>query len=112
MHIVIATIIWLIVFVGFSLVLALIILFTLKTSWRITGTITAIEAFTRSLKTKTDLSSKRALIETFSSNELFRRISRQYRKMEMAKKALAEKKLPQTQQARKRRSSQVGSVDY
>ena len=85
-------IILIIVTAGFSLVLFLIILMTMKTSRRITGTIKAIELFTTELKTKTDLDSKRKLINEFSGKEMFRKISKQYDKMESAKRILAEKR--------------------
>ena len=83
-------IILIIVTAGFSLVLFLIILMTMKTSRRITGTIKAIELFTTELKTKTDLDSKRKLINEFSGKEMFRKISKQYDKMESAKRILEE----------------------
>ena len=72
----ISSMIMLIVIAGFSLVLAFIILVTRSSAKRITRTITAIEKFTQELKTKTDLPSKKILIQHFSSGPLFQRISR------------------------------------
>ena len=80
-----------IVLVSFSLLLCLIILLTMKTSRRITKTITEIDAFTKELKTMTDLASKQNKIKEFSSKDMFRKISKQYEKMEQAKKILEDK---------------------
>ena len=86
-----ALIITVIVLVGFSLVLCLIILLTMKTSRRITKTITEIDSFTKELKTMTDLASKQKKIKEFSSKDMFRKISKQYDKMEQAKQILEDK---------------------
>ena len=87
-----ALIILMIVLFGFSFVLFLIIFLTIRISRRIISTIKDIDHFTTDLKTKTDLDSKRQLIDEFSRKEIFQKISEQYDKMQAAKQSIEQKR--------------------
>ena len=77
---------------GFSFVLFLIIFLTIRISRQIISTIKDIDHFTTDLKTKTDLDSKRQLIDEFSKKEIFQKISEQYDKMQVAKENIEQKR--------------------
>ena len=81
-----------IVLFGFSFVLFLIIFLTIRISRQIISTIKDIDHFTTDLKTKTDLDSKRQLIDEFSKKEIFQKISEQYDKMQVAKENIEQKR--------------------
>ena len=66
----------LIVAIGFACVLTIIIIFALRTAYRITKNIDVMTKFTNELKRATDITKKRNIIESMGENELFKKVSK------------------------------------
>jgi len=88
--------IWLILLIvvcGFCGVLVLSLVVAVQTSRKIVRSIAAIKDFTKKLTTKSDRIGKKQIIDEFSRGDLFRKISKQYLKMEKAREILQQRHL-------------------